>query len=348
MIGPTTSLEGRRRHHVGTSHVGRTRGHSTQVPTDVTSFLLTSPFMTIELWNHGARLIAVNVPDRNKQTANVILRYANLDEYDDPYSAHGYLGATIGRTANRIGNARFHLDGEECRLSANDGVNHLHGGAIGFDQHVWSTSHEASAEHASVEMTLASPAGDQGYPGDLAMTTSFVLCENTLHIETTATTSSMTIVGTTNHAYWNLAGQGTIEHHTLTVEAARYVPVDDQLIPIGPLADVEGTEFDFRRRRKLGPVLAGRGLDHCLVLDRVEPPQVILEDSTSGRAMRMSTNQPGVQVYTGSYLPDRFTGVCLEPQDLPDTPSNPPYGSSLLVPGAQYRHWTTYEFGSAG
>ena len=348
MIGTTSSLEGRRRHHVVTSHVGRTRGHSTQVPTDVTSFLLTSPFMTVELWNHGARLVAVNVPDRNKHTANVILRYATLPEYDDPYSAHGYLGATIGRTANRIGNARFSLDGEECLLSANDGVNHLHGGAIGFDQHVWAASHEASEEHASVEMTLESPAGDQGYPGALTMTTSFRLRENTLHIETTATTSSMTIVGTTNHAYWNLAGQGTIEHHTLLVAASRYVPVDDQLIPIGTLTDVEGTVFDFRRRRKLGPVLAGGGLDHCMVFDRAEPQPVILEDPASGRAMRMSTNQPGVQVYTGSYLPEPFTGVCLEPQHLPDTPNNPLYGSTLLVPGAHYRHWTTYEFGSAG
>ena len=345
MTSSGNSIEERQRHRVVVTPVGRSRGHVSQGPTDVTSFLLCSPFLTVEVWSHGARLVAVNVPDRNTVAANVILRYAGLHDYDDPQSAHGYLGATIGRTANRIANARFELGDTEYRLSANDGLNHLHGGAIGFDQHVWASTSEATTEHATVEMTLERPAGDQGYPGDLTMTTLFRLSENILTIETTATTSSKTIVGTTNHAYWDLAGTGTVKDHTLLVEASGYVPVDDQLIPLGTIANVGGTVFDFRSRRMLGPVLDGGGLDHCLVLDPEESRQVILEDPGSGRAMRMTTNQPGVQVYTGSYLPDPFTGICLEPQYLPDTPNTPEYGSAVLEPGAKYRHWTTYEFG---
>ena len=333
---------------VGTGHhttkpVGMSRGHTRQQPTPVTAHVLSVGDLTVEVWDHGARLVEVLVPDVDGRIRNVVLRHDDLADYDDPLGNSAYFGATVGRYANRIGNSRFVLDGAPVELAPNEGPHQLHGGPIGFDQHVWETVDSTVDGACAVTFRLVSPAGDQGFPGSVTVETSYVADVNELRIETIAVTDAPTVIGTTNHAYWNLAGHGDVAGHDLRVEADQYVPVDDALIPVGHLEDVAGTPFDLRSMRPLSNIVAVGGIDHCLVM-RELASTTTLRDRSSGRALTLRSNQPGLQVYTGQYLTHPFSGVCLEPEALPDTPNQPGFGSCVLRPGERYRHSATYTF----
>ncbi len=334
--------------------VGLSRGHAGQGRRPVTAYVLRSNQLAVEVWDHGARLVRVEAPDRHGRFDNVVLRHQHLSDYDDPTGPHAYLGATIGRTANRIGNSRLVLDGAAHILTANEGVHHLDGGSVGFDQYVWERVDRSDRpgeedKHANVTFRHVSPDGDQGYPGELTMQVSYSVSGNLLHIETIATTTAPTVVGTTNHAYWNLAGAGTIGGHWLRVAADRYVPVDADAIPTGQLEPVSGLGLDFRRATALGDAVSAGGVDHCLVFGPAsEQYPVELYDPQSGRRLAIATNQAGVQVYTGQYLPTPFSALCLEPQALPDTPNHGTFGSCELRPGATYSHSATYRFGVEG
>jgi len=308
---------------------------------------------------YGGILQSVEVPDRAGAPANVTLGFASLDSYLDPAytSATPFFGAVIGRYANRIARGRFTLDGVEYQLAINDPPNHLHGGgaapvpgsppaASGFDLRLW----EAEVVPGGVRLSLVSPAGSGGYPGTLRVSATYSLeaSANELRISYEAVTDAPTIVNLTNHAYWNLAGEGegTIHGHRLQVDAARYTPVDDTAIPTGELAPVAGTPFDFTRARELGD-----GYDHNLVLDG----NAVLSDPSTGRVLTIVTDQPGIQVYSGNFLDGslrgasgrpyvRGAGVALETQHFPDSPNRPEFPTTVLRPGETYRSATTLRF----
>lgn len=328
-----------------TRAIGRSRGHERQGPTPVTAHTLSSESLTVEVWDHGARLVLVETADRHGDVSNLVLRHRSLEDYDDPAGDHGYFGATIGRYGNRIANSRFRLDGADVELDANEGPHQLHGGPIGLDQHVWTLADGRRTDSgASVCFAHVSPDGDQGFPGTLSISTTYEVSGNELRIDTVATTDAPTVFGSTNHAYWNLAGRGTIDEHRLRIDADRFLAVDDQLIPLGDFIDVTGTASDFRNGRDLDDLTAAGGLDRCLVMEEITTPATILSHAASGRTMTVRSNQPGTQVYTGNHLSIPFAGICLEPQALPDTPNRPRFGSSELRPGDEYRHSTTYTF----
>lgn len=238
-------------------------------------------------------------------------------------------GFVVGRYANRIAHGRFTLDGETYQLARNDGRHHLHGGPRGFQHVDWS----ARRRGAAAELRYVSPDGDEGYPGTLDVRVAYTLEGSVLRIDYEAVTDRPTIVNLTNHAYFNLAGSGTIDDHELRIAADHYVPVDEELIPTGEVAPVSGTPFDFREWRRIGTAV----VDHTLVLRG----DVELRERRSGRLLRIRTDQPGVQVYTGHFTGRR--GICLEPQRFPDSPNQPAFPSPSLRPGETYRHTSVYE-----
>ena len=304
-------------------------------------------------------LQSVRVPDASGTVAEVTLGYDDLAGYlaDD-----GYLGAVVGRYANRIGGSRFELDGVEHELRANHGRACLHGGPEGFSSRLWSAREVTDG----VELSLTSADGDMGFPGELQATVTYRLTDDGLEIAYTATTDRPTVVNLTNHAYWNLAGGGTIEEHVLQLPAASVVAVDDELIPTG-IEPVEGTPMDFRSPRRIGADLrAGtaqlrhaRGYDHAWVLDGGPGMRTAarLVDPVSGRRLEVSTDQPSVQFYSGNFLDGSAVGrggrthrqgdgLCLETQHLPDSPNRPEFPSTVLRPGQTYTTSTVHRFGT--
>jgi aldose 1-epimerase len=319
-----------------------------------------------ELLTLGAALRKLEVPGRDGKSANVVLGYRDADEY----RAHPRLyGVIAGRYANRIGGARFSLDGVEYRLPANNGANSLHSGPGGFDVQDWKV--EARDAH-SVTFALLSPHGDHGFPGNLHVRARYAIEADGLSISLRATTDRATIVNLTNHAYFNLAGESSgtsVLDHVLQIPASQITPVDAALIPTGELRSVDGTPFDFRIPKLVGrdieaadPQLAlGRGYDHNFVL--VGAAGTIrriatLFDPGSGRVMDVHSTEPGVQLYTGNHLaggapgtgggayPARG-GLCLEPQKFPDSPNKPNFPSARLDPGQEYRHDIAFRFRTA-
>ena len=321
--------------------VGTTRGHARQGPTEVESYELVADGLRAEVWSYGATLVRLETPDRHGEAANVVMARGALEQCDDPLDRGGYQGATIGRHANRIAGGRLDLDGRVHQLVCNEGPNHLHGGAIGFDQYVWEV--EAKSE-GSVEFRLVSPDGDEGYPGEVTVVARYALDADSLTIAYEATTSASTVLNLTNHAYWNLAGEGTIDQHELLVNASSYLPVDATAIPCGGPAMTSGTRFDLTARRTLGPVLRDGGIDNYYVLDSGIGPAAELGHEPSGRVMIVETDQPGMQVYTADKLDPPHQGLCLETHIAPDTPNQPSLGSALLRPGETYRNRTKYSF----
>lgn len=307
------------------------------------------------LFTWGARLAELWVPDRKGTQADIVLGHDNPKDWE----THGtYLGATCGRYGNRIAGGRFMLDGKTVQLDRNEGPKTLHGGTQGFDRKAWTID---SHSDTHVTFTLTSPDGDMGFPGTLHATTTYRIDGQTLTIEMTAATDAPTVVNLVNHAYFNLAGQGAgdIMGRHLQVEAAHYTPVDDQLIPTGEIRAVAGTAFDFRTERTIGAQLPGPGaFDHNLCLsaplgaDGLRPC-LTATDPASGRRMRLSTNQPGVQLYTGAHFNGpgkrgahypRFAGFAAETQRFPDSPNNPQFPSARLDPGETYRHLMRFDF----
>lgn len=320
----------------------------------------------ITLLTLGATMSEVRIRDRDGVLADVVLGHETLDGY---VIRRSFFGATVGRFANRIANSRFALDGAAHQLAANDGPNALHGGPAGFDQANWTLSEIVSGDEAMAVFRLVSPAGDQGYPGTLTVSATYILDDtNTFTIAYRATTDAATVVNLTNHAYWNLAGGGSAMDHILAISADSFLPCGPDLIPTGELRAVVGTPFDFRRPRAIGEHLrdgtdaqlaAGRGYDHNFVIarDESEAPRVVarLVDLRSGRGFELSSNQPGLQFYSGNFLDGTTRGkrgtlyrqgdaVALEPQRFPDTPNRPEFGSARLDPGEEYRHIIEYRF----
>lgn len=323
--------------------------------------------VTARVMTLGATLQSLNAPDRNGQVADVTLGYDKAADY----VAHpNYWGQTIGRYANRIAGGKFALDGKSYQLTQNDKANSLHGGTAGFDKRMWRIVSMRNGAQASVTMALTSPAGDQGYPGKLDVTVTYALDDHgALTIDFAAKSDAATIVNLTNHAIFNLAGEGSpggIYSQRLTIPAARYTPVDAALIPTGELKPVAGTVFDFTRGRSLGDgirdgrdpqIVAGRGWDHNFVLDKgatAEPGLAArMEDPASGRVLEVLSTAPGVQFYSGNFLDGTLIGkgghvyrmgdgLALEPQLFPDTPNQPAFGSARVAPGKPYHHRMIY------
>ena len=316
---------------------------------------------------YGAQLQALNAPDRNGKVADVTLGYRDLASM---VAKPSYMGETIGRYANRIAGGKFTLDGKTYQLPLNDKTTSLHGGPRGFSRQVWRIAGVKQGETASVTMTLTSPDGDGGYPGKLDVTVTYSLDDRgALTIDFGATSDRPTIVNMTNHAIFNMAGDGSpggIYGQRLTIPASRYLPVDAALIPTGELKPVAGTVFDFTRGRLLGDgvrdgrdpqIVVGRGWDHNWVLDKgatAEPELAArLEDPASGRVLEVLTTEPGVQFYSGNFLDGTTVGkndhvyrmgdgIALEPQKFPDTPNQPAFGSARVEPGKPYRHRMIY------
>ncbi|WP_371671789.1 galactose mutarotase [Streptomyces sp. NBC_00289] len=297
----------------------------------------------VRVLSYGGIVQSVEVPDRDGRAGDVVLGFADLDGY----LAHSgpYLGALVGRYANRIAGGRFALDGVTYELARNDGPNSLHGGERGFDKRVWDV---APLEHG-LRLSRVSPHGEEGFPGRLEVSATYTLGESgALRIAYEAVTDAPTVVNLTNHAYWNLAGSGSgnAGGHLLRLAASRCTPVDADLIPTGALDDVPGTRFDFRQARK-----TGSGYDHNFVLDKgvTDTPVEVAElhDPVSGRVLTVATTEPGLQLYTADHLDGPFApgdGVALETQHFPDSPNRPEFPSTVLRPGEAFRSETVYGF----
>jgi aldose 1-epimerase len=318
---------------------GMTAGHIGQESMEAEAFELDNDAgLTVTVWSFGAHLVSVRTPDRSGVSGEVVLARGNRAAYDVADRA-GYLGATVGRYANRIAGGRFELDGERYQLTQNDGLNHIHGGDIGFDRYVWRSQPFTESERCGVRFSHTSPDGDEGYPGRLDVMVTYTLDTfGILTFDYEARTDAPTIVNLTNHAYWNLGGGGTVLGYDLTLDADHYVDVDANSIPIGAPVDVTNTEFDFRRARRIG-----RCFDHCFVLASGQPAAVVL-DRNSGRRMTVSTDQPGLQVYTAQHLDPSCPALCLEAQFFPDSPNRPDFASPVLRPGDVYRQSTSHRF----
>jgi len=336
--------------------------------TPVDEYVLTNANkMEVGILTYGGIIASIKVPDRDGTFDNVVLGFSKLDDY---LTRNPFFGPITGRYANRIAKARFTLDGKEYTLAANNGPNALHGGRRGFDKQVW-TAKEAKAENGvAIELSYVSPDGQEGYPGTLHVAVVYTVTEaNELRIDYTATTDKPTVVNLTSHSYFNLAGNGSgsILDHDLTINADRFTPVDETLIPTGELAPVAGTPFDFRQPHRVGErirdahqqVIYGRGYDHNWVLNRPSPGALTLaarlHDPKTGRILEVFTTEPGVQLYTGNFLDGTLLGssrtiyrqsdgLCLETQHFPDSPNKPDFPSTVLRPGETYRTTTTHRF----
>jgi aldose 1-epimerase len=315
-----------------------------------------------EITDFGGTVVRLLVPDRTGGVGDVVLGFDTLAEYE---RTRIFLGALIGRYANRIANGRFRLGDAEYQLAVNNGRNHLHGGERGFDRMMWDAS--PAADRAELEIKYLSRDGEEGYPGELAVSVIYKLTDdNALVIEYSAETDRETVVNLTNHSYFNLAGGGTILGHELMINADRFTPTDDSSIPHGPPAAVPGTPFDFRTARPIGERINdpdqqlefGKGYDHNWVLrgpgGKLELAADIYEP-VSGRRMEMWTTEPGVQFYSGNFLDGSVTGkggtaygfrsaLCLEAQHFPDSPNRPDFPPVVLRPGDIYSQTTIYKF----
>lgn len=333
--------------------------------TPVDLFTLTNAKgMVVRITNYGGIITEIHVPDREGRLADVALGFDKLEGY---LGNHPYFGAIVGRYANRIAKGRFSLDGESYRLATNDGQNHLHGGVKGFDKKVWKAKPAFNPDQASLELSLESPDGEEGYPGNLSVVVLYTLNnDNELRIDYTATTDKPTPVNLTSHSYFNLAGEGSgdVLGHEVVLEADSYTPVDTTLIPTGEILPVSGTVFDFTRPQTIGSRIAQvpgappGGYDHNFVLRNggttMRTAARVVEPD-SGRVLEVSTIEPGLQFYTGNFLDgtivgksgkayEKHAGFCLETQHFPDSPNHPNFPSTILRPGETYRTTTIYRF----
>jgi aldose 1-epimerase len=313
---------------------------------------------------YGGVVVSLKVPDRSGKSADVVLGFDDLDGYVTNFNgpSTAFFGALIGRYGNRIAHGSFTLDGKRYSLPLNNGENSLHGGPHGFNNVVW----KARPVSNGIELTYVSKDGEAGYPGQLSAMVRYTLVKGDLKIEYSATTDKDTVVNLTNHAYFNLAGQGDILGHQLTLHASRFTPVDAGLIPTGELKPVESTPFDFRKPTAIGARISaddeqlhrGRGYDHNWVLDSnggkvAEAAE--LYDPGSGRVMNVLTDQPGIQFYSGNFLDGSIKGkkgrpdelhaaLCLETQHFPDSPNHSDFPTTVLKPGERYHTVTIYRF----
>ncbi|WP_232522301.1 galactose-1-epimerase [Marinimicrobium alkaliphilum] len=332
---------------------------------EVTQFTLNNGNgMEVKLINYGGIITHLYAPDRDGNIADVVLGYDDLQSYVDD---NPYFGALIGRFGNRIAGGRFELDGEVYQLATNDGDNHLHGGEEGFDKKLWDAKLVSDERGVGVELFLLSEDGDQGYPGNLEVTATYILTpDNEVLTEFRAETDKATPVNLTQHSYFNLAGEGDVLGHLLQINADHYLPVEN-LIPTGELAPVAGTPFDFTSAKPIGqdiraehPQLerVGGGFDHNYVLARDDQDGMFLAaralEPNSGRVLEVLTDEPGIQFYSGNFLDggqqgkgqsyELYNGFCLEPQHFPDAPNQEHFQSTILRPGEVYEMRMSFRF----
>jgi aldose 1-epimerase len=336
--------------------------------TEVHRWSLENGGTRMKVLSYGGVVQTLETPDRHGRYANVVAGFDNIADY---VAGSPYFGALIGRYGNRIGKGRFTLDGKPYQLSVNDGDNSLHGGAQGFDKRVWDVEPFTHGTDVGLRLRRTSADGEMGYPGTLRTQVTYTLTRHgDWRIDYEATTDRATVVNLTSHVYWNLAGEGTggIEDHELSIAAARYTPTDSGLIPTGELARVAGTPFDFRHAKPIGrdlragheQLVLAKGYDHNWVLDKgitARPEHIAtLRDPRSGRTLKIATDQPGLQFYSGNFLDGTLTGtggrtyrqgdaLCLETQHFPDSPNHPAFPSTVLRPGETYRTSTIHRFG---
>ena len=321
----------------------------------------------VAVTNYGGSLVAIMVPDKDGQVANVIQGHDNIQDAID--SPEPFLSTLVGRYGNRIAKGKFTLEGKEYSLSINNGPNHLHGGPTGFHARVWDA--EQLSEN-SLKLHYLSADGEEGFPGNLDMTVVYTFTdENELVIDYTGTTDKTTVVNMTNHGFFSLTGIAnptpTIEDLECEINADYYVPIDDTSIPTGEIESVKGTPFDFTTPHAVGERIdadhiqtkRGAGYDHCFVLNKKQPGELTFAarvvEPKSGRMMEVYTTEPGVQIYTdnwadgykgqhGATFPRR-SAICFEAQHFPDSPNHPYFPSVVLKPGEVYTQKTIYKFG---
>lgn len=330
----------------------------------VETYTLVGGKVTVKLLNRGATITEIHAPDRQGAMADVVLGFDNIAGYES--EANQFFGCTTGRVCNRIANGRFVLDGQTYQLEINSDPNHLHGGKRrSFDKLVWNGEKVVTPLGAGVRFSVVSPDGEEGYPGTLQVSVTYVLSDqDALWIEYQATTDKATPVNITNHSYFNLAGAGspTVLDHELQLAAAQYTPVNASMIPTGKLEPVAGTALDFTKATRIGDrieqvSMPTMGYDHNFVLDaRTEQPTLaaVLSHPASGRIMQVFTTQPGIQLYSGNFLTGQIgkqgksyaarSAVCLETQHFPDAVNQPTFPSVILKPGTKYKQTCVYAF----
>ena len=325
--------------------------------------------MEVSITNYGATVVSIQAPDRAGKTADVVLGFDTLEGYE---SGKAYFGATVGRYGNRIGGGKFSLDGKTYTLPQNNGNNTLHGGITGFNKKVWKAKEMASKDGESLELSYLSPDGEEGFPGNLSVKVVFTLPaeRNELIIDYRATTDKDTVLNLTNHSYFNLAGEGNgdILEQVLKLNAKKFTPVDQGLIPTGELRDVAGTPMDFttataigkRINEKYEQLVVGKGYDHNWVIARAEGAKGLTlaaeaYDPKSGRQLDVLTTEPGVQFYSGNFLDGSAKGkggkaygqraaFCLETQHFPDSPNHANFPSTVLKPDSVFHSKTVFRF----
>jgi len=310
--------------------------------------------------NYGGILVSLMVPDRAGKVEDVVLGFDNLEGY---VQDNCFIGATIGRYANRIAKGTFTLDGKNYKLAINDGPNHLHGGVKGFNKVIWDAEPQQTADMVGIKLHYLSRDGEENYPGNLDCTVIYWLSnDNEIIIEYSATTDKATPVNLTNHSYFNLAGQGKgkILDHVLMLNADRYTVFDLTAIPTGEIAEVKNTPLDFRQPQAIGARISQvkGGYDHNYVLNQADGSLRLVAKVTeplNGRTMEVHTTKPGMQFYSGNFLTnsihgksgktyDKHYAFCLETQYFPDSPNQPQFPNSILRPGDRYYHKTVYSF----
>ena len=334
-------------------HFGNTDGQ------EVSLYTLTNERgLEVSIMTYGGAVVSLKAPDRRGEFADVVLGFETLEEYvTNPL----YFGGLIGRHANRIGLGRFSLNGTEYQLTQNNGANHLHGGARGFDKRIWEALDQNDTGTVSLRLQYLSVDGEEGYPGNVTADVTYTLSrDDQLEINYEATTDHDTIVNLTNHSYFSLAARGDILGHELTLHAGAFTPVSKELIPTGEIKPVDNTPMDFRRGKPIGKDLAllAGGYDHNFVLQDYDGsirPAARLYEPNSGRVLEILTTEPGIQFYSGNFLDGSFggkggaiyhkyTGLCLEPQHFPDAPNHANFPSTVLRAGETYRHVSVYRF----
>jgi aldose 1-epimerase len=317
--------------------------------------------MSVDITNYGAKIIRLIVADKNGKFDDVVLAFDTLEEVIEKEI---YFGAVCGRFANRIKDGKFSIDGVEYTLPINNGTNSLHGGVHGYNEKVWTVK---SVSQQELVLELFSPDGEEGYPGNLTITCTYILSDdNEIKMHYEATTDKATIIGLTNHSYFNLkgAGNGTIKDHTLQINADFYTVLDESFALTGEIRPVAETPFDFRSAKAVGEVIddevyvPGWGIDNNWCLRKEQAGDCVLAgtvyEPTTGRKMETFTTQPGMQIYTGNWMDkivgkegkiyDRQDAICLETQGFPNSPNVAHFPSSLLRPGQKYDEWCVYKF----
>jgi aldose 1-epimerase len=318
----------------------------------------------VKITNYGGIVVAIKTPDRNGKLDDVVLGYDTLEGY---LKRNPMFGTIVGRYANRIGKAKFTLNGVEYTLARNNGENHIHGGPRGFDKQVWRAKPVSRRDGVALELNYLSKDGEEGFPGNLSVTVTYTLTtDNELKIDYLAGTDKDTIINLTNHSYFNLAGDGDVLEHEVMINAGRFTPIGAGSIPTGELREVKGTPLDFSQSKAIGEridsqdeqMVLGRGYDHNYVLNHKPGERglaAIVYEPKTGRVMEVHTTEPGVQLYTGNNLDGsitgkggrvygRRTGLCLETQHFPDSPNKPQFPSTVLKRGERYQTTTIYRF----